>query len=142
LPTLDPVPESDIARVAVACSEPGALPWRTWPGRAQAGTRPRGGRLLRIVAVLIASTILAAAATHQFDQLSRPATPEWARACHAAIDANARLQQLRGVEIERAMQSTWATVAGLRAQTQPTQASNVARLQRNADDATQNCVSG
>jgi hypothetical protein len=93
-----------------------------------------------MVAVVIAAGIGAAATTHRYDQVSSPATPEWTRACRAAIDVTARLQQLRGIEIDQAMYATWTAIGGRRVQPQPTLASNIARLQREADDATQDCV--
>jgi hypothetical protein len=89
---------------------------------------------------VIAAGILGAAAVHRYDQPSRPATPEWTRACRAAIDATARLQQLEAVEIDQAMRSTWGAIAGVRVQPRPTLASDIARLKREADGATQNCL--
>jgi hypothetical protein len=135
LPTLDPAPEP-YGRPTGAAGDASWMRRR----RSLSLTRLRRNRFLRSVAVVITAGILGAAAAHGIDQLSRPSTPKWARACSAAIAATARLRKSQGTEIDQAMQATWAAVAGIPVRPRSTTGSDVVRLQRLADDAMQSCL--
>ena len=139
LPTLEPLPDYG-ADTETCTSTIGTRPRRAQQTSATSSTQKRRGRLPRIAAIVIAATILGAAVTHRYDQSSGPVTPHWIQACQAAIDATARLRQQHGIELDEAMQSTWALVAGVHVQPQPIDTSSIARLQRDADNKTRDCV--
>jgi hypothetical protein len=103
-------------------------------------------RALGVTALVIASLLAAVAGTHWVDDRSvdRPtpaAAPAWMSSCQAAITATAELHRLQGVQLEHAMQATWAAVAGARVRPESIDTSATDRQQRAADDATARCVS-
>jgi hypothetical protein len=141
LPAVELLPEPD----SRSDSEAWSSAITSGPGRAEltcapSSTRQRRGRLLRIVGVAVAATILGAAVTHRYDQWSQPVTPPWIQACRPAIEAAAQLQREHGIEVDEAMQYTWALVAGVQVQPQPVDTSIIARLQRDADNKTRDCI--
>jgi hypothetical protein len=141
LPAVELLPNPDSESDAEACSNAVSTgPRRAELTRAPSHARQGRGRLLRVVAIAVAATVLGAAVTHRYDQWTRPATPPWIQACRAAIDATAQLQRRHGIEVDEAMQSTWALAAGLYVQPQPIDTSSIARFQRDADNKTRDCV--
>jgi len=141
LPAVELLPNPDSESDGGMCSSAVSTgPRRTELTRAPSFARHGRGRLLRIAAVAVAATILGAAVTHRYDQWTRPATPPWIQTCRAAIEATAQLQRRHAIEVDEAMQTTWALAAGLHVQPQSIDTSSIAGLQRDADNKTRDCV--
>jgi hypothetical protein len=94
-----------------------------------------------VVGLVAAAVIVGASGMHWFDQSTRRAMPTWFAACEQAINTTAQLHRLQAVQLEQAMQLTWAAVAGMRSHAHTIDPSAIARLQRNADNAAARCVS-
>jgi hypothetical protein len=115
------------------------------PDRNDSVRRPRA-RAVCVTVLVLASLLAAVAGTHWVDDRSvdRPtptAVPAWISSCQTAITATAELHRLQAVQLDQAMQATWAAVVGVRVRPRSIDTSASDRMQRAADDATARCVS-
>jgi hypothetical protein len=142
LPTLEPLPEAAF-RTRVDARGTARDPWSEQAAltRVRSSVPAPGARWLRTGAVVIATTTFGAVLAHRYDQWSRPVTPRWIQTCREAIDANARLHQARKRELDQAQYEAWSIIGGLRIKPTPLDASLDRRLQRNADEAINRCIS-
>jgi hypothetical protein len=99
-------------------------------------------RVALVVGLVIAALIVGSSGMRWFDQASRPTTPTWFAACREAVDVSAQLHRLQGAQLERAMELTFGAVAGIPPRDDTSDQSAIARLQRNADEATRRCTAG
>jgi hypothetical protein len=138
LPALEPRP-FDNARGVERDGEP---PVAHNPSRRTPLPSPRvhvAGRGRRIIVTVIAAA-LASVATYTLENVSRPSTPQWIRACREAIDTTARLHQAQARQLDQIMYETWSIIGGLHIKSSPINTSLEAQLQRDADNATSRCI--
>jgi hypothetical protein len=96
---------------------------------------------LRVVAFVIAATIAGSAGTHWFDHRAPTNAPPLTVPCRQAINATAQLHRLQDAQFAQGMQSVWALVAGIHVENSNSIGTSIARLQRDADNATARCIS-
>jgi hypothetical protein len=61
-------------------------------------------------------------------------------ACQKAENVTAQLHHLQSIQLEQAMEGTWAAVAGIRTRAITIDASAIARLQHESDQASLRCT--
>jgi hypothetical protein len=95
-----------------------------------------------VVGAVIAALIVSASGMRWYDQSTRATRPTWFAACQEAVNATAQLHRLQAAQLEQAMELTFGAVAGIRPGADTIDQSEIARLQRNADQAIFRCTGG
>jgi hypothetical protein len=95
-----------------------------------------------VIGLVIAALVVGSSGMRWFDQSTRATTPTWFAACREAVNATTQLHRLQDTQLEQAMELAFGAVAGLRPAAYTSDQSAMARLQRNADEASRRCTAG